>query len=190
MRTNGIAHTVLTSLLLAVSVFAHSSSQGIQRREIDPRKSKAQFSVAHVFVETVTGSVPVVSGTLVLTPGSVVPASISAVLDPTRIKTGEEDRDGALQTADWFDTKRFPTWTFASTKITPGTSGSFQADGLLTIHGVAVPEHLDVTTSGDPSHPIYHATGHVDRHAFGMAKTRLDPVIGGDVQVDLSVQVK
>ena len=63
-------------------------------------------------------------------------------------------------------------------------------DGLLTIHGVARNEHLDVTVAGTPAHPSYRATGTIDRHAFGMPVTRLDPVIGGSVDVILDVTLK
>lgn len=47
-------------------------------------------------------------------------------------------------------------------------------DGMLTIHGVTRPEHLDVTITGTAAEPIYHAAGNIDRHAFGMKGTRLD----------------
>jgi polyisoprenoid-binding protein YceI len=96
---------------------------------------------------------------------------------------------GVMGTPEWFDTKKFPTWTFTSTKITPAPNG-FMMDGTLTIHGVAQPEHMVVTVSGDPQHPVYHATCQVDRHAFGMSVTRLDPVIGGTVDVPLDIRVK
>lgn len=156
---------------------------------IDPVKSKVEFAVQHIFVERVTGSVPVLSGAIDLPEGSLVPTSVSAVLDATKLKTGDSDRDGVMQTPDWFDTKQFPTWTFTTTKITPAPNG-FTMDGLLTMHGVSQPEHLVVVASGDPTHPVYHATGHIGRHAFGMTTTRLDPVIGGTVDVTLDIRVK
>ncbi len=156
---------------------------------IDPAKSAVTFSVQHIFVEHVNGSVPVLSGTIDLPEGSLVPASVSAVLDATKLKTGDPDRDGVMGTPEWFDTKKFPTWTFTSTKITP-TSNGFTMDGNFTMHGVTQPEHLVVTVSGDPQHPVYHATGQIDRHAFGMTVTRLDPVIGGTVDVTLDIHVR
>jgi len=155
---------------------------------IDPVKSKVEFSVAHIFVEHVVGTVPVISGSIDLPAGTLVPTSVSAVLDPTKMKTGEVDRDGVMQTPEWFDTKKFPTWTFTSTKITPAPKG-FTMDGLLTMHGVTQPEHLVVVASGDPQHPVYHATCQIDRHAFDMSVTRLDPVIGGTVDVTLDIYV-
>jgi len=157
---------------------------------IDPVKSKVEFAVQHIFVERVTGSVPVLSGTIEAPEGSLVPTSVSAVLDATKLKTGDPDRDGVMGTPDWFETKKFPTWTFTSTKITPAPGGGFTMDGMLTMHGVAQPEQLIVVASGDPQHPVYHATGKLDRHAFGMTTTRLDPVIGGTVDVTMDIRVK
>jgi polyisoprenoid-binding protein YceI len=160
-------------------------------RTIDVAKSKVLFSVSHVFVEHVTGTVPIVSGTVVFAGGSSVPTSVTAVLDPKKIRTGEDDRDGVLQTSDWFDTAKYPTWTFSSEKITPaGTGGDFTIDGLLMIHGVSEPEHLTVATAGTPERPVYHATGQIDRHAFGISVTRLDPAIGNPVDVTLDIALK
>lgn len=156
---------------------------------IDPVKSGSSFSVAHIFIEHVTGTVPVTGGTIHVPDGSAVPTHVEATLDPTRFKTDEPDRDAALQGPDWFDTKRFPTWTFTSTKITPAASG-FTMDGSLTLHGITQPEELDVIIAGTPQHPVYHATAHIDRQAFGMQKTRLDPVIGNTVDVTLDIVVK
>ena len=71
---------------------------------IDPAKSTATFAVQHIFVERVTGTVPIVSGTIDLPEGSLVPTSVSAVLDPKKFHSDESDRDAAMQTPDWFDT--------------------------------------------------------------------------------------
>jgi polyisoprenoid-binding protein YceI len=153
---------------------------------VDPARSSASFSVQHVFVERVTGTVPIASGEIELPAGSLIPARVSAVLDPTKIKTGEPDRDSAMQGPDWFDTAAFPQWTFTSTAIAPAPGG-FTMDGLLTIHGVAQLEHLTVAIRGDAAHPIYHATCTVNRHAFGMKRVQLDPVIGESVDVTLDI---
>jgi polyisoprenoid-binding protein YceI len=157
---------------------------------IDPDKSKAAFSVQHVFVERVIGTLPIVSGAMMRAPGSIIPESAAAVLDATKLTTDEPDRDASLQSADYFDTKKYPTWTFASTRITPQGASAFRMDGTLTIHGVSQPEHLDVVVRGDAAHPVYHAVAHIDRHAFGMSVPRLDPTIGGIVDVTLDIVLK
>jgi polyisoprenoid-binding protein YceI len=154
---------------------------------IDTAKSKAQFSVAHIWVERVIGTVPIVSGTIDVPDGSLVPTSVTATLDATKIATDAPDRDKALESPDFFDSEKFPTWTFASTKIAPSGSG-FTMYGNLTIHGVTQPENLVVVTGGDALHPVYHATCQIDRKAFGMSTTRLDPVIGNPVDITLDIR--
>ena len=154
---------------------------------IDASKSVAHFSVTHLWVESVTGTVPVVRGSVTLNPGSAIPTSATAVLDATKILTDTPDRDAALRSPDFFDTQQYPEWTFTSTKIVAHGERAFSMDGMLTIHGVTQPEHLDVTLGGDPNHPAYHAVGKIDRHAFGMKVTRLDPTIGGTADVTLDV---
>jgi polyisoprenoid-binding protein YceI len=154
---------------------------------MDSAHSMAQFSVTHVFVEHVTGTVPILRGSIDLPPGSLVPTSVNAQLDAGRLHTDDPDRDASLTSDDFFDTKTYPTWTFASTKITPTTDGSFTMTGMLTIHGVSQPETLSVTSTGTVEHPHYHATCRVDRHAFGMKTTKLDAAIGNVVDVTLDV---
>ncbi|HLY03833.1 MAG TPA: YceI family protein [Candidatus Cybelea sp.] len=159
-------------------------------RAIDAAKSSAQFSVAHIWVERVTGTLPILSGDVSLEPGAVIPTSAVAVLDATHITTGEPDRDRSLESPDFFDAAKFPRWTFASTRVVPTGPAAFEMDGDITIHGVTQPEKLDVTVTGDPEHPEYRAKTQIDRHAFGMARTRLDPTIGSSVEITLDIVLK
>ncbi len=175
--------STVAALLLASTL----ASAPAQPRAIDAARSRAAFSVSHIWVEHVTGSVPILSGTVTLAEDSMIPTAATAVLDATQIATGEPDRDRSLESADFFDVAKFPRWSFSSTKVVARSTTAFEMDGNLTIHGVAQPEKLDVTASGTPAHPVYHATAQVDRHAFGMATTRLDPTIGGTVDVTLDI---
>jgi polyisoprenoid-binding protein YceI len=159
-------------------------------RAIDPAHSRAQFSVSHIWVERVTGTVPIVNGSVTLAAGSVIPTAVTAVLDATRLATDEPDRDRSLKSPDFFDADKFAQWTFTSTKIVPASARAFEVDGNLTIHGVTQPERLNVTVAGTASNPVYHATTQIDRHAFGMTITRLDPTIGGTVDVTLDVALR
>lgn len=174
-----------TAIVLASAILLLAESPA--PRSIDAAKSTARFSVSHIWVEHVAGSVPIIDGSVVLPAGAVIPASVIATLDPTRIDTGEPDRDRSLESPDFFDVKNFPRWTFASTKIVPKSAATFEMDGNLTIRGTTQPETLHVAVSGAPEHPEYRATGRIDRHAFGMPRTRLDPVIGDDADITLDV---
>jgi polyisoprenoid-binding protein YceI len=177
---------VLACIILACALLAVAPAP----RAIDAAKSSAQFSVAHIWVERVTGTVPMLRGTVSLEPGSLIPQSATAVLDATHITTGEPDRDRALESPDFFDAAKFPQWTFTSTRIVPTGPASFEMDGDLTIHGVTHSERVDVTVIGDPLHPEYRAKAQIDRHAFGMVRTRLDPTIGNTVDITLDIVMK
>jgi polyisoprenoid-binding protein YceI len=174
-----------------LSLVATVSAAAPAVRAIDPTHSHAQFSVSHIWVEHVTGTVPIASGSVTLAADSMIPTAVTAVLDATRLATDEPDRDRSLKSSDFFDTDKFPQWTFTSTKIVPQGARAFEVDGDLTIHGVTRTERLNVTVVGGSSaSPLYHATTQIDRHAFGMSVTRLDPTIGDTADVTLDVALR
>jgi polyisoprenoid-binding protein YceI len=175
-------HAALALLMLAVATG--------EPHEIDTAKSRATFSVRHVFVDRVTGTIPIASGSVTLAPDAPCPLAVTAQLKPGNVSSGDRDRDASLASADFFDAKTFPLWTFAGTNVAAVDARHCTIDGNLTIHGVTQPVELAVVVQGDSSHPQYHAVAHVDRHLFGMAVTRLDPAIGATVDITLDVTLK
>ena len=107
---------------------------------------------------------PIVRGAVTLPAGSVIPTAVTAVLDATRIRTDEPDRDRSLESPDFFDAARFPQWTFESTKIVPRGPNAFEMDGDLTIHGVTRPERLEVAVERAAGQSRVSRDGH-DRPA-------------------------
>ncbi|TAM60898.1 YceI family protein [bacterium] len=179
--------TFALTLCVLAALSSAAPAQSTAEHAIDTAKSHAQFSISHVFVGHVTGAIPIASGSVEMRPGSSIPLKATAVLDAAKFDTGDQDRDATMTGPNYFDAKSFPTWTFTSTKIIETGPASFTMDGNLTLHGVTQPEHLDVTVGGDATHPVYHATGHIDRRSWGMKGTRLDPAIGGVADVTLDV---
>jgi polyisoprenoid-binding protein YceI len=183
------AAMLLAFWLAAAATVSAALADSTDQRSIDPTRSTAQFRIEHIFVDHVTGTVPIVSGSVTLAPGSLIPTDATAILDASKLLTGDPDRDASLRSPDYFDTKKLPTWVFASTAIQASGPGAFGMDGLLTIHGVTQSEHLDVSVRAQGDALVYHAVGHIDRRAFGMRGTRLDPVIGNTADVTLDVFV-
>jgi len=156
---------------------------------LDLAHSRARFAITHLYLLRVTGTVPIVAGSVVFAAASNLPARVSATLDARRIDTGNGDRDDDLQGPDWFDTRRFPVWTFASTAIAAGSGGAFVIEGTLTVHGVAQPVALTVTPGAAGGRATYHAAGKVDRHGFRMQLTPIDGLLGSDVDLTLDVSL-
>ena len=71
-----------------VSLVATLAAAAPAARAIDPAHSHAQFSVSHIWVERVTGTVPILSGSVTLAEGSVIPTDVTAVLDPAAGRAG------------------------------------------------------------------------------------------------------
>lgn len=177
-----------TRLVAGAEPSATPAAAGHTVRALVPARSHASFGVTHLFVQHVSGSVPVRSGQATFADAtSTVPMSVEATLDPRRIATGDGDRDDDLQGPDWFDVARFPKWTFAGT-ANEATPGGFVLQGSMTLHGVARPVTLAVTTLRGFPGARYRATGTVDRHGFGMRITPFDATIGNDVTLSLEVE--
>ena len=59
--------------------------------------------------------------------------SVTAMLDPSTINTGDATRDGHLKSADFFDVEQFGQWLPVSTSVTPAAR-DWVLDGDLPIH--------------------------------------------------------
>jgi polyisoprenoid-binding protein YceI len=181
---------VLITFCVPVLPSSGALAQPVEQRALDSARSAARFSIQHVFVDRVSGTVPIISGSVTLSEASAIPVRATAVLDATKLNTGDRDRDGSLESPDYFDANSFPTWTFTSTNIVETAPNAFSMDGLLTMHGVTQLEHFEVTVRGDAAHRAYHASARIDRRRWGMKGTRLDPVIGYVADVTLDVVLK
>jgi polyisoprenoid-binding protein YceI len=115
---------------------------------IDPAHSTVEFQIRHLGLATVKGRAPVVSGEIA---GGDAP-SISGVVDVTALTTFDEQRDGHLQSPDFFDAARYPELQFESTSV-DGRADELVVEGLLTIKGVAKPVTLKGAVVGTGSDP-------------------------------------
>jgi polyisoprenoid-binding protein YceI len=110
---------------------------------LDPTHSDITFSVRHLAISKVRGSFEKFDVTVV-TAENPAESSIVASIDVASVNTNQKDRDGHLQTSDFFLVSEFPTIDFKSTKITVDGE-DFTVDGTLTLRGVT----KDVTLEGE-----------------------------------------
>jgi polyisoprenoid-binding protein YceI len=164
----------------------------------DPGHSLAEFSVLHLAVTHVRGSILISQASVVTPDGSNVPSSIVATLDAASIDTRNPDRDNDLRGPGWLDVTRFKTLSFKSTSVIAGPNDTFTADGDLMIHGVTKPVtlagHIDGTSvDGRGRHRVsYSATTTVKRQDFGLNWAQQTPggtFIAGD-NVDISITIE
>lgn len=168
--------------------------------EIDGSHSSAGFSVRHMMVSNVNGSFNVKSGAVNVDDKDVTKSTVEAVLDATTVNTGNAKRDEHLRAPDFFDTAKYPTITFKSTKVEKAGEGKLKVSGDLTMHGVTKPVVLDVTgpskESKDPwgnTRTGVQATTKLNRKEFGLTyNSALETggvAVGEEVTVNLDLSL-
>lgn len=125
---------------------------------IDPTHSEVQFKVKHLMISTVTGLFSQYAGQVEMAGDDFADASITFSADIDSISTGNEQRDGHLKSAEFFDIAQFPKLMFTSTGLTKTGDDTYKLAGDLTMHGVTKPVTLDAVISGPITHPMNKKT--------------------------------
>ena len=114
---------------------------------IDPSHSEIGFKVKHLVISTVSGKFTSFEGKIEADKADFTDAKISFSADINSIHTGNEQRDGHLKSADFFDAATHPKLSFVSTSIEK-KGDDYKIKGDLTIRGVSKPVSLDVEFGG------------------------------------------
>jgi polyisoprenoid-binding protein YceI len=158
---------------------------------IDPSHSEVGFTVRHL-MSKVRGQFTKFEGSLT-TGDSLESTTATATIDLNSIDTRDEQRDGHLRSADFFDVENSGQMTFTTTSF-DGTT----ATGELTIKGITKPVELDVEFLGAGQDPWgnarlgFEATTVISRKDWGVDfNIPLDGgkvLIGDKVSIHLAVE--
>lgn len=160
--------------------------------DIDAAHSDVSFVVRHMMVSKVRGRFEQVSGEIV-TGDSIEDSTVNATIDVTSISTGNEQRDGHIRSADFFEVESYPEWTFTSTGVLAKGDDHVLA-GDLTIKGVTKPVELDLEVNGfgpdawGGTRAGFTATTTIKRSDFGVDIAM--PMEGGGVVVSEKVGIE
>jgi polyisoprenoid-binding protein YceI len=158
----------------------------------DPAHTSATFSVKHLTLTTISGTIAVKEASVSTAPdGSLT--SAKATLDLATIDTKFGDRDNDLRSNHWFDVAASPTMTFASTKIT-GDKNAMTILGNLTFHGKTNPVTLSAKYDGSVkdqrgrTHVGYTATGTIDRTKWDLGANFPPAIVGDDITIAIEME--
>ena len=116
---------------------------------IDPTHSEVHFKIKHLMITNVTGSFNIFQASVATEKEDFSKATISFTADIDSISTGNEQRDGHLKSADFFDAATYPQIKFTATKTeSVDNDGSYELYGDLTIRDVTKSIKLDVEFGG------------------------------------------
>jgi polyisoprenoid-binding protein YceI len=164
--------------------------------DIDTSHSDVSFTIRHMMVSKVRGRFGKFSGEIV-TGENLADSTVTATIDATSIDTNNEQRDGHIRSADFFDVENHPEWTFRSTALRVDGE-DLALDGELTIKGVTRPVTLALEVNGfgpdawGGTRAGFSASTTIDRNDFGVdIKMPLDGggvVVGDKVQIHLEIE--
>ena len=135
-----IARSVLVGSLMA----AWSTVSLAATWTIDENHSQALFTVKHLMVSNVTGKFAGLKGAVDIDDADISKSKVDVTIDANTVNTDNGKRDEHLKSPDFFDTKKFPTMKFVSTKVEKAGEGNLKVTGDLTMHGVTKSVVLDV----------------------------------------------
>lgn len=160
---------------------------------IDPAHSNVGFEVRHMAIATVRGAFKKFAGTVDAT-GAL---KLSGTVEVASVDTGDENRDGHLQSPDFFDAAQFPEITFTSTAADTAGDGELKLTGDITIHGITKPIELTGELSEGGEDPWgnqrigFEVSGKVDRRDFDLSFNQTLPngnlLVANNVKLVVSV---
>lgn len=193
-KTNIVSTALVGAALLAASpAFAETWV-------IDQGHSHVGFSVAHLVVTKTKGQFNEFSGEVNLDPKNITKSTVEVTIKTDSIDTNDEKRDGHLKSADFFDTAKYPTMTFKSTKVKSAGKDKLLVTGDLTLHGVTKPVTLTVEGPSkavkDPWGNVKRAvsaTGKLSRKDFGLTWNKAletgGMVVGDEITLTIEAEL-
>ncbi|MCB1002009.1 MAG: YceI family protein [Acidimicrobiales bacterium] len=164
---------------------------------VDPSHSAVSFVARHLMVSKVRGSFNVYGGTITIAEDPLA-SKVEATVDAASIDTGDDNRDGHLRGGDFFDVEQYPTWSLASTSLTPKGGDTYTLAADLTIKGVTKPVTFDLEFDGVATDPWgntkagFSAETEISRKEFGLewnvALETGGVLVGDKVKIQLDIQ--
>ncbi|MEE1962593.1 YceI family protein [Allomuricauda taeanensis] len=139
---------------------------------LDPTHSELTFKVKHLMISNVKGEFTKFSATI--DGANFETAKLSATIDAASIFTNNNDRDGHLKSADFFEVETYPELKFESTSIKKVDDDEYKLTGDLTIKGTTKSVELDVDFGGYMKDPYgnekagFSIAGKINRKDFGL----------------------
>lgn len=166
---------------------------------IDNSHSEVGFKVKHLVISSVTGKFKTFEGTIESDKEDFTDARAKFSAEISSVDTGNEQRDGHLKSADFFDAANHPKLTFESTAVKNEGGGDYTLLGNLTLRGVTKPVELDVEFGGIQKDFYgntvagFEISGKINRQDFGLTWSAVTEagglVVSDEVKLHINVEL-
>jgi len=185
---------MIRRLILATSLAAACLPLYATTYTLEPDYTQGVFRWNHLGFSSPAGQFAQGQGTLEFDRADPTRSSVAVTIPLSTLSTGVPALDEDFRSTDFFDTARFPTATFKSTKVEKGAGmDRLQVTGELSLHGVTRPVTLNVTVVKIGTNPRsglptvgFEATTTLMRSDFGLGK--YVPQVGDAIQMHLISQ--
>lgn len=166
---------------------------------LDPAHSELVFKAKHLMISTVTGQFRKFNVTAETEDDNFSnPEAIELIAEIDSIDTNNEQRDGHLRSADFFDAEQHSQLVFHGTKYeVNGDEGKLY--GELTVRGISKKIVLNVEPGGIATDPYgqtkaaFSVTGKISRKEFGLTWHAVTEagglVVGDEIKLQAEIQL-
>jgi len=123
-------------------------------------------------------------------PADLAHSQVVVAIDLASATTGDKFRDTTLREPEWFDSAKQPTATFVTRTIRAAGAGRYEADGVLTIKGKAVPVKLPFSLAIEGANAMMSGKATLDRTALDLGMKSDAKAAWVSKTIDLDVKVK
>lgn len=165
---------------------------------LDPTHSEIVFKIKHLMITNVKGEFRTFNAEVTTVGEDFNKAKVSATIDPSSIFTNNTDRDGHLQSADFFDVAQFNEIRFEGTGFEKLDSDNFKLKGDLTMKRITKEVSFDVEFGGLVTDPYgqnkagFSLSGKINRKDWGLnwnaALEAGGVVVSDEVRINAEVQ--
>lgn len=155
---------------------------------IDRPASKVTFA-ASMNGQAINGSFRRFDARIAFDPKNLAGSSVVATIDTASAATGDQTRDEALPTPDWFNHQAFPVATFKSTSFKALGGNRYAANGILTIRGKSRPVVLPFQLNINGNKAQMQGQLMLDRRWFGVGQSQFAGVdaVAANVRVNVAI---
>lgn len=180
------------ALLLLAGAISGAALAAPETYVIDGSHTFPRFEYSHFGYSNQVSRFDKTTGKIVLDRAA-KSGSIDVTIDTTSVNTGFPLFNEHLQAEDFFDTKKYPTITYKSSKLNFAGDKLASVDGTLTIKGIAKPVRLELTSFHCMPHPMLkkdacgaNAVAKIKRSEFNNGKYA--PYVADDVTLTIAVE--
>ncbi len=167
---------------------------------IDPTHSEVQFKVKHLMISTVTGTFDKFEGSLESNDENTFDgAKIQFTADIDSISTNQEQRDGHLKSAEFFDAANYPKLSFNATQVIKKDENNYDIVGNLTIKNTTKEVSLKAEFGGimddfyGNTKAGFDINGKINRQDFGLTWSAVTEaggvVVSDEVKLNFNIQI-